>query len=135
MKKQPSKLAEGFRYLVDKIYNGNVSSMSRHTGVSRAVITEVISGKQSDVNSSTLAKLSQTGVNLNWLLTGEGKPFIELTAGKQELSEDHRVQNHLVMIETLANEIEEQIQDNPDLVLSQDVQLALLRLIQSAIRS
>jgi hypothetical protein len=69
-------LRENVKYLLDEYYDGNVSEMQRQTGANRSVISELKNGTKSEVNSSTLRHFAEAGININWLLTGEGPHFV-----------------------------------------------------------
>lgn len=129
-------LQENVRYLLDEYYQGNVSEMQRETGVNRSVISELKNGSKQDVNSSTLLRFAQSGVNLNWLLTGKGKPFVvdEETEVSTELRQKQLLDNRTKEIKKLVADIEVQLSDQPQLRLDPDVQTALLELLKKAVR-
>lgn len=129
-------LQENVRYLLDEYYQGNVSEMQRETGVNRSVISELKNGSKQDVNSSTLLRFAQSGVNLNWLLTGKGKPFVvdEETEVSTELLQKQLLDNRTKEIKKLVADIEDQLTEQPQLRLDPDVQTALLELLKKAVR-
>ena len=129
-------LQENVRYLLDEYYQGNVSEMQRETGVNRSVISELKNGSKQEVNSSTLLRFAQSGVNLNWLLTGKGKPFVvdDQTEISTELQEKQLLDNRTKEIKKLVADIEDQLTEQPQLRLDPDVQTALLELLKKAVR-
>ena len=129
-------LQENVRYLLDEYYQGNVSEMQRETGVNRSVISELKNGSKQEVNSSTLLRFAQSGVNLNWLLTGKGKPFVvdDQTEISTELQEKQLLDNRTKEIKKLVADIEVQLTEQPQLRLDPDVQTAFLELLKKAVR-
>ena len=129
-------LQENVRYLLDEYYQGNVSEMQRTTGVNRSVISELKNGAKEEVNSSTLIRFAESGVNLNWLLTGQGTPFTvqERSELSAELKAKQLLDNRTIEIKKLVGDIEAQLTEQPHLRLDPDVQSALLELLKKAVR-
>jgi phage repressor protein C with HTH and peptisase S24 domain len=129
-------LQDNVRYLLEKYYEGNVSEMQRETGVNRSVISEIKNGGKTEVNSSTLLRFAEAGVNLNWLLTGTGRPFMvdEDAEINTELKEKQLLDNRMKEIKVLVGDIEDQLSEQPHLRLDPDVQTALLELLKKAVR-
>ena len=128
-------LQENIQYLLDEYYDGNISKMQRQTGANRSVISELKNGTKSEVNSSTLRHFAEAGININWLLTGEGPHFVigneeEL---KTELEQKQLLENRMVEIKELVSEIDQQLEEHPELKLDPDVMSALLDLLKKAI--
>lgn len=128
-------LKENIQYLLDEYYDGNTSKMQRQTGANRSVISELKNGTKSEVNSSTLRHFAEAGININWLLTGEGPHFVignekEL---KTELKQKQLLENRMVEIKELVSEIDQQLEEHPELKLDPDVMSALLDLLKKAI--
>lgn len=128
-------LQENIQYLLDEYYDGNVSKMQRQTGANRSVISELKNGTKSEVNSSTLRHFAQAGININWLLTGEGPHFVigseeEL---KTELKQKQLLENRMAEIKELVSEIDQQLEEHPELKLDPDVMSALLDLLKRAV--
>jgi len=135
-KKSGEILQENVQYLLEEYYDGNVSEMQRGTGVNRSVLSELKNGTKTEVNSSTLVRFAESGINLNWLLTGTGTPF---TASDQEdasaeLNARQLLDNRTIKIKKLTSEIEAQLSVQPELRLDRDVQTALLELLKTAVR-
>jgi len=122
--------------LLEEYYEGNVSEMQRETGVNRSVISELKNGGKTEVNSSTLIRFAEAGVNLNWLLTGKGRPFMvnEDSEISTELKEKQLLDNRANEIKKLVSDIEDQLSEQPHLRLDPDVQTALLELLKKAVR-
>ncbi|MDR8390428.1 hypothetical protein NC796_04690 [Aliifodinibius sp. S!AR15-10] len=135
-KKSGSILQDNVRYLLEEYYEGNVSEMQRETGVNRSVISEIKNGGKTEVNSSTLIRFAKAGVNLNWLLTGNGRPFVvnEDSEINTELKEKQLLDNRMKEIKKLVGDIEDQLSEQPHLRLDPDVQTALLELLKKAVR-
>ncbi|MCW9706839.1 hypothetical protein [Fodinibius salsisoli] len=135
-KKSGSILQDNVRYLLEEYYEGNVSEMQRETGVNRSVISELKNGGKTEVNSSTLIRFAEAGVNLNWLLTGKGRPFMvnEDSEISTELKEKQLLDNRANEIKKLVSDIEDQLSEQPHLRLDPDVQTALLELLKKAVR-
>lgn len=128
-------LQENIQYLLDEYYDGNVSEMQRQTGANRSVISELKNGTKSEVNSSTLRHFAEAGININWLLTGEGPHFVigneeEL---KTELKQKQLLENRMVEIKGLVSEIDQQLEEHPELKLDPDVMSALLDLLKRSL--
>jgi len=128
-------LQENIQYLLDEYYDGNVSKMQRQTGANRSVISELKNGSKNEVNSSTLRHFAQAGININWLLTGVGPHFVigneeEL---KTELKQKQLLENRMAEIKELVSEIDQQLEEHPELKLDPDVMSALLDLLKRAI--
>lgn len=135
-KNEESILQDNIKYLVEEYYNGNVSEMQRKTGANRTVISELKNGTKEEVNSSTLRHFAEAGVNLNWLLTGEGPHFI---VGKDEelqseIKQKQLLENRMTEIKELVSDIDQQLDQHPDLKLDPDVLDALLDLLKKAIK-
>ncbi|MDR8393793.1 helix-turn-helix transcriptional regulator [Aliifodinibius sp. S!AR15-10] len=134
-KKSGEILQENVQYLLEEYYEGNVSKMQRGTGVNRSVLSELKNGTKTEVNSSTLVRLAESGINLNWLLTGTGTPF---TASDQEeaaeLGARQLLDNRTTQIKKLTSEIEALLSAETELRLDRDVQTALLELLKTAVR-
>lgn len=135
-KKSGLILQDNVRYLLEEYYEGNVSEMQRETGVNRSVISELKNGGKTEVNSSTLIRFAEAGVNLNWLLTGKGRPFMvnEDSEISTELKEKQLLDNRANEIKKLVSDIEDQLSEQPHLRLDPDVQTALLELLKKAVR-
>ena len=135
-KKSGETLQDNVRYLLEEYYDGNVSEMQREMGVNRSVISEIKNGGKTEVNSSTLIRFAQSGINLNWLLTGEGAPFTvnEMADISEELKEKQLLDNRMKEIKRLVGDIEDQLSEQPHLRLDPDVQSALLELLKKAVR-
>ncbi|HKK47407.1 MAG TPA: hypothetical protein VJ964_17900 [Balneolaceae bacterium] len=135
-KKTGETLQDNVRYLLEEYYDGNVSEMQRETGVNRSVISEIKNGGKTEVNSSTLIRFAEAGVNLNWLLTGKGRPFVvnEDSEINTELKEKQLLDNRMKEIKKLVGDIEDQLSEQPHLRLDPDVQSALLELLKKAVR-
>lgn len=129
-------LQQNVRYLLEEYYEDNVSEMQRVTGVNRSVISELKNGSKEEVNSSTLIRFAESGVNLNWLLTGKGTPFTvtENSEIPAELKEKQLLDNRTKEIKKLVDDIEAQLEAQPHLRLDPDVQTALLELLKKAVR-
>lgn len=129
-------MQENVQYLLEEYYEGNVSKMQRGTGVNRSVLSELKNGTKTKVNSSTLVRFAESGINLNWLLTGTGTPF---TASDQEeasaeLGARQQLDNRTTQIKKLVGEIEALLSAEAELQLDRDVQTALLELLKTAVR-
>lgn len=135
-KKSGEILQENVRYLLDEYYDGNLSKMERETDVNRSVLSELINGKKEEVNSSTLIRFAQAGVDLNWLLVNIGTPFIanENSDISAELKAKQLLDNRTKEIKKLVDDIEVQLTEQPHLRLDPDVQTALLELLKKAVR-
>lgn len=129
-------MQDNVRFLLEKYYDGNVSEMQRETGVNRSVISEIKNGGKTEVNSSTLLRFAEAGVNINWLLTGNGRPFMvdEEAEINTELKEKQLLDNRMKEIKVLVGDIEDQLSEQPHLRLDPDVQTALLELLKKAVR-
>lgn len=128
-------LQENIQYLLDGYYDGNVSKMQRQTGANRSVISELKNGTKSEVNSTTLRHFAEAGINVNWLLTGEGPHFVigneeEL---KTELKQKQLLENRMVEIKELVSEIDQQLEEHQELKLDPDVMSALLDLLKRSL--
>ena len=128
-------LQENIQYLLEEYYDGNVSKMQRQTGANRSVISELKNGSKTEVNSSTLRYFAEAGINLNWLLTGKGPHFVisneeEL---KTELKQKQLLENRMGEIKELVSEIDQQLEEHPELKLDPDVMSAVLDLLKKAL--
>lgn len=59
-----------------------ISELSAKTGLSKGMISETETGKNKPSPNLMLALLNIYGLNLNWLLTGEGDMFVQETEGR-----------------------------------------------------
>lgn len=57
--------------------NVTISELSEKTGLSKGMISETETGKNKPSPNLMLALLDIYGLNLNWLLTGEGEMFFD----------------------------------------------------------
>jgi len=58
-----------------------ISELSAKTGLSKGMISETETGKNKPSPNLLLALLNIYGLNLNWLLTGEGDMFVQEPEG------------------------------------------------------
>lgn len=77
MSDQPlSDLAKRIDWLLQKLWAGSQSRMAGETGVSQSAISNVTTGRQQP-GRKMLEKIAAVPViNLPWLLSGQGQPFI-----------------------------------------------------------
>ncbi len=78
-KSQPSTLtpvAVRVTWLLDHVWDGNRSAMSRDVGCSPSVITKIAAGSQSAGRRLLTAIASHPKVNPTWLLSGSGEPLL-----------------------------------------------------------
>ncbi|MCA9180371.1 MAG: hypothetical protein KDA51_02940 [Planctomycetales bacterium] len=83
-KKQPQKsrritvtpVAERITWLLDNVWSGNRSAMSRDVGCSPSVITKIAAGSQSAGRRLLTAIAGHPKVNPTWLLSGVGEPLL-----------------------------------------------------------
>lgn len=75
-------IKERFNYFL-KITNKNPNSLAKEINVNQKTLDNISSGK-SKPSSLVLVPLSNMGLNINWLLTGEGEMFTKKTLSKEE---------------------------------------------------
>jgi transcriptional regulator with XRE-family HTH domain len=63
--------------LIDKHSNGNVSVFAIKTGIKQATLHNYTKGRKLHIES-LYNICNNLGVNINWLLTGEGDPYIKV---------------------------------------------------------
>ncbi|GEM_PF-2070075 len=66
--------------LFRKSRNITIQQLSEQTGLSRGMISEIEAGKTKPSATLMLALLKLYGLNINWLLTGEGKMIVKRKA-------------------------------------------------------
>jgi hypothetical protein len=77
-KHEAAQLTERMQVIAERVWQGNQARMAEDLGVSRPVISRVLTGKQQPTGKLLAALLRRhPDVNLHWLLSGHGEPFIE----------------------------------------------------------
>ncbi len=71
-----SALGERITWLLDHVWDGNRSAMSRDVGCSPSVITKVAAGSQSAGRRLLTAIANHPKINPTWLLSGIGEPLL-----------------------------------------------------------
>jgi hypothetical protein len=75
---QASQLTERMQLIAERVWHGNQARMADELDVSPPVISRVLSGKQPPTGKLLAALLRRhPEVNLHWLLSGQGEPFVE----------------------------------------------------------
>jgi hypothetical protein len=82
-----------------KMINKNASKFSEKHGLSKSSLYAIIKNSQKP-SSDILEKLWIAGININWLLTGEGEPLlaqsaIKEEAGRKEMTSGELVKEHI----------------------------------------
>lgn len=68
-------------HLLDLLFGGNQRRASRALGISQAHISKVVHETRPVTEHFIQSLAQQPGVNLRWLLEGEGEPLLSPTAG------------------------------------------------------
>ncbi len=68
---------------------GNKSALARDWGISPSHLGVVMKGTR-QVSSTMLKNASDNGYNTDWLLTGQGEPYLPTSAVGKEQSTDYR---------------------------------------------
>lgn len=69
-------VAQRITWLLDHVWDGNRSAMSRDVGCSPSVITKIAAGRQSAGRRLLTAISAHPKVNPSWLLSGVGEPLL-----------------------------------------------------------
>ncbi|KMK50593.1 DNA-binding protein [[Actinobacillus] muris] len=84
--------------LIVSHFGGSITKFSERSGINYRSVQNYMRGDR-EPNSEAYVKFAQMGVNINWLLTGQGEMFIgkpinlQLTEEEQNLLEDYRESN------------------------------------------
>lgn len=84
--------------LIIEQLGGSITKFSERSGINYRSVQNYMRGDR-EPNSEAYLKFAQLGININWLLTGEGEMFIGgsstnyLTQQEQALLEDYRESN------------------------------------------
>ncbi|MBN6060440.1 helix-turn-helix domain-containing protein [Aggregatibacter actinomycetemcomitans] len=85
--------------LIIEQFGGSITKFSERSGINYRSVQNYMRGDR-EPNSEAYLKFAQLGININWLLTGEGEMFIggnliesTLTQQEQSLIEDYRESN------------------------------------------
>ncbi|KGQ48586.1 DNA-binding protein [Gallibacterium anatis 10672-6] len=84
--------------LIIEHLGGSVTKFSERSGINYRSVQNYMRGDR-EPNSEAYLKFAQLGININWLLTGQGEMFIggsstnNLTQQEQALLEDYRESN------------------------------------------
>lgn len=71
-------------FYIDKNHNGNKSALAREWNTSYAQLAGVLNGTRK-LSSSTIHSAASKGYNVQWLLTGQGHPFINVEGQKESI--------------------------------------------------
>ncbi|MDG6235424.1 helix-turn-helix domain-containing protein [Glaesserella parasuis] len=84
--------------LIVEHFGGSIAKFSERSGINYRSVQNYMRGER-EPNSEAYLKFAQLGININWLLTGQGEMFIggtpesTLTQKEQTLLEDYRESN------------------------------------------
>lgn len=83
--------------LIIEQFGGGITKFSERSGINYRSVQNYMRGDR-EPNSEAYLKFAQLGININWLLTGEGEMFISTTEStlsrqEQKLLEDYRESN------------------------------------------
>ena len=84
--------------LINEHFGGSITKFSERSGINYRSVQNYMRGDR-EPNSDAYLKFAQLGININWLLTGDGEMFIGgtpesiLTQQEQALLEDYRESN------------------------------------------
>ncbi|HDR1694312.1 TPA: helix-turn-helix transcriptional regulator [Pasteurella multocida] len=84
--------------LIIEQFGGSITKFSERSGINYRSVQNYMRGDR-EPNSEAYLKFAQLGININWLLTGQGEMFIggtpenTLTQQEQILLEDYRESN------------------------------------------
>lgn len=84
--------------LIIEQLGGSIAKFSERSGINYRSVQNYMRGDR-EPNSEAYLKFAQLGININWLLTGEGQMFVggssinHLTQQEQALLEDYRESN------------------------------------------
>ena len=84
--------------LIIEHFGGSITKFSERSGINYRSVQNYMRGDRGP-NSDAYLKFAQLGININWLLTGDGEMFIGgtpesiLTQQEQALLEDYRESN------------------------------------------
>ena len=84
--------------LIIEQLGGSITKFSERSGINYRSVQNYMRGDR-EPNSEAYLKFAQLGININWLLTGEGEMFVSgsstnhLTQQEQALLEDYRESN------------------------------------------
>lgn len=84
--------------LIIEQLGGSITKFSERSGINYRSVQNYMRGDR-EPNSEAYLKFAQLGININWLLTGEGEMFVGgssinlLTQQEQALLEDYRESN------------------------------------------
>lgn len=84
--------------LIIEQLGGSITKFSERSGINYRSVQNYMRGDR-EPNSEAYLKFAQLGININWLLTGEGEMFVggssinHLTQQEQALLEDYRESN------------------------------------------
>ncbi|MCT8517665.1 helix-turn-helix domain-containing protein [Glaesserella parasuis] len=84
--------------LIVEHFGGSIAKFSERSGINYRSVQNYMRGER-EPNSEAYLKFAQLGININWLLTGQGEMFIggtpesPLTQKEQTLLEDYRESN------------------------------------------
>lgn len=84
--------------LIVEHFGGGIRYFSEHSGIAYRSVQNYMRGER-EPNSDAYLKFAQLGININWLLTGQGEMFIggmpesTLTRQEQVLLADYRESN------------------------------------------
>ena len=83
--------------LIIEQFGGSITKFSERSGINYRSVQNYMRGDR-EPNSEAYLKFAQLGININWILTGEGEMFISTTEStlsrqEQKLLEDYRESN------------------------------------------
>jgi len=78
--------AERVRFLLEKCWGGNQNRMGRDLQVSQSIVSKIARGERIPGKKIVLALSRHPGVNPDWVLRGEGQPFLTALKGNLPIS-------------------------------------------------
>lgn len=76
MGENASDISKRLRKVAEELYDGNKSDLARAAGMKPSNFSKYVSGGRRP-GAKVLVRLSHTGINMNWLLNGEGPMTLE----------------------------------------------------------
>lgn len=96
------EITKKFNYLVELLADGNLSHLSREIGVSQNTLYKYTQGRPPHV-ATLLAIRKVYGINLNWLIAGDG----EMTGPEKNRRNEPPKVSHKILAEVMENLQEE----------------------------
>lgn len=100
-------IAERLKLVIDARSDVSAADVSRHIGISKAAMSDILSGKTKQPKPENLLKIADyLGLEIRWIISGEGLKTRE-ESRRQRIDISHLSEPHQALIQTLVDTVEQ----------------------------